>query len=429
MSIMSIKEIIERDLCVRCGACYGVCPKDAIAFDSSPEGDYAPVISNTKCAECNLCLDVCPKYKTSRIKKQKQRSFFLGNYISLYVGHSSDSTIRHIASSGGVVSSLLLYILEKKLASGAIVVGPISVDSVFSSIKVARTKEELLDAMGSKYVQVPLAGALKKLIAEKGNKKYVIVGLPCHLHAIRKAQDIFPQLKNKIFLMIGLFCAGAPPLEGTLRLLKKYGIQKGDIQKIIAYRGEGFPGSLQIQLKSGRIVRIPYYKYYPYLQYYIPLGCYKCSDHSAEYADISVGDIILKDLPRSREGYSLIVTRTPVGDKILFKSVLEGYITIHTQLEKEKVIASKLPILLVKKFNNLNDKNCETFEMYILSLIAFILSFIKRVGHRLATHNRISWLLPVYHNIIIRPSLILEAIITKILERKVVSIDSKLAQK
>ena len=46
---------IEKETCIACGACEGVCPVEAI---SAAEGKYE--IDATTCIDCGACEGVCP---------------------------------------------------------------------------------------------------------------------------------------------------------------------------------------------------------------------------------------------------------------------------------------------------------------------------------------------------------------------------------
>lgn len=48
--------VVNRNVCVACGACTGVCPRNAI---SVYRGCYA-VVSLDKCVGCGLCGKTCP---------------------------------------------------------------------------------------------------------------------------------------------------------------------------------------------------------------------------------------------------------------------------------------------------------------------------------------------------------------------------------
>ena len=45
---------VDKDCCVRCGACVSVCPFDAI------EATDGFVRANERCTECGICVKICP---------------------------------------------------------------------------------------------------------------------------------------------------------------------------------------------------------------------------------------------------------------------------------------------------------------------------------------------------------------------------------
>lgn len=49
---------VEKDNCIKCGLCKGVCPGDAITMDRE---ENFPVIDKALCLECTQCVKVCPK--------------------------------------------------------------------------------------------------------------------------------------------------------------------------------------------------------------------------------------------------------------------------------------------------------------------------------------------------------------------------------
>lgn len=48
--------VVDRKICVACGACMGACPKGALSVH---RGCYA-VADEAKCVGCGLCAKTCP---------------------------------------------------------------------------------------------------------------------------------------------------------------------------------------------------------------------------------------------------------------------------------------------------------------------------------------------------------------------------------
>ena len=47
---------VDLEKCINCGACYSICPVDAISFGES----RLVVFGEEKCISCGLCVDTCP---------------------------------------------------------------------------------------------------------------------------------------------------------------------------------------------------------------------------------------------------------------------------------------------------------------------------------------------------------------------------------
>lgn len=50
--------IVDKDLCIDCGACVSLCPTDALNF----KDDFSVEFSEEKCIGCLLCIDSCPRF-------------------------------------------------------------------------------------------------------------------------------------------------------------------------------------------------------------------------------------------------------------------------------------------------------------------------------------------------------------------------------
>ncbi|MDR2654339.1 MAG: 4Fe-4S binding protein [Mycoplasmataceae bacterium] len=49
------KAVVNKKMCIGCGSCTNVCPKDAISLKSGKS-----VIDMKKCIGCGSCTNVCP---------------------------------------------------------------------------------------------------------------------------------------------------------------------------------------------------------------------------------------------------------------------------------------------------------------------------------------------------------------------------------
>ena len=159
-----------------------------------------------------------------------------------------------------LVTSLLIYALEKGIIDGALVTR-MQKDNPFEPEPfIAMNKEEIIEASKSKYCPVPLNKLIKEILGTE-NLKIAVVGLPCHIHGIRKAEMLNKSLKSKIVLHLGIFCSHTIHFGRQIPILNKLDIAKCDVLKI-DYRGNGWPGNMIIELKNGNIFKLPYHDSY-----------------------------------------------------------------------------------------------------------------------------------------------------------------------
>jgi coenzyme F420 hydrogenase subunit beta len=236
--------------------------------------------------------------------------------------------IRYNSSSGGVIIELLSYLFTNKKITAALVTKMSDINPLISEPVIVHSPEELCDTIGSKYCPVPLNIELKKILSSPDAERYAVVGLPCHIRALRNAEVLIPRLKRKMIYHLGLMCSATQDFRGTECILRENGIQAGDVSKI-SYRGMGWPGGMSVILKDGVQRSIPLGKYHnAHFQAFTLERCLFCRDHTNELSDISFGDAW--HLKRSGgDGLSQIITRTKFGDELMRNLVTDGLITLN----------------------------------------------------------------------------------------------------
>lgn len=320
-------EVAANGLCVRCGACSGSCPKSLIVLD---ERNFPKLNKEAgECIRCGVCMTACPGEEldlcglsVSLLDRASSSSEILGIYRDAIIAYSNNDEIRHYSASGGVVTQLLATLLENGTIQRALVAGMSRDEPWKGEPLLASTTEEVIGCAQSKYTIVPqmrLLGALLKWKTETA-----VVGLPCHIHALRKFQSAHPGKLDHVKFVIGLFCHMALEIEATEMLLRKARISKSDLDTI-EYRGGDWPGKILAKLKDGSVKPLHAFDFKDgainYLKYlYYPSRCLLCIDFSAELADIAVGDPWLRGKDGRyiyERGHSLVLVRTEKGDQLI----------------------------------------------------------------------------------------------------------------
>lgn len=347
---------IKHDICTGCGICVGACPTQAIRMNVH-KGKFIPQIDESKCNNkkgCHRCMDSCPGVgiEISKISHEEfnspqiQFNEYIGYFYNCYTGHSNDYETRYHSASGGMITQLLIWLLEKKYINGAIVTKFNSSSPLLVQSFLATTKEEILNAKSSKYTPVTLDNSIKEIKKREG--KYVIVGLPCHIHGFRKYEKIDAKFKEKIFAYFGIYCSGSRTFHLTEHVLKE---RKIDIESLtyLSYRDEGCLGGL-VAKGIDKQTQQPYYYYQDYQKYchplrsfFVPRRCLFCIDHFAELADISFGDIHVKPFLDDKIGINSFIIRKEKCSKYINEAVQDGVITI-SPINSQILLSSQIAV-------------------------------------------------------------------------------------
>jgi len=365
----SINDVAQHNACSGCGTCAGVCPSGAISMILTPQETYIPEIDSKKCINCDLCMDVCPRLSTKESADGKRsyslaedlprltRTTFgdnacdplLGHCRAFYRGHACDSDVRYRASSGGIVTALLLSALRSGVIDGAVVVHASADAPVRPQGIIATTEEEILESLGSRYCPVSLNTIISELMSFGG--KVAIVGLPCHLQGIRKAEERLPRLADRIAFHIAITCFHTVTFRGTRFLADRNGLDISDVTRV-EYRGRGWPGSVLIETRDGTRLVVPYKDAWAIsFNLFSPVGCLSCSDAAGELGDLSVGDAWLPELRAEygkNPGENLIIVRNEIGERLLSEAQQKEAVAIQP-LQREQVLGSLHRPLMVKK--------------------------------------------------------------------------------
>jgi len=338
------RHIVARGLCTACGTCAGACPAGALAMGYL---DLEPVPElKGRCASCGVCLAVCPGAEVNLPelevftfgRRRPGRREDLGYYLFCAAAHAGDPGVRHRGASGGLVTSLLLHALDRGLIDCAGVAGFSGEKPWRTEPVLASTPDEIKAAAASKYACTPVNAVLGRAL-ERGFSRIGVVGLPCHVHAVRKMQASgeAPGISEKITLVVGLFCAAQFYYEGTRHLLAEWcGIEDFRQIKGMSYRGGGWPGHFVVELKNGQRITVDRheYVYHLFIAMYKRDRCEMCIDWSSELADLSVGDYWAPHMkPGMEAGTSTCIVRSGPGKRLFDEAAAKGAVVRSAELD------------------------------------------------------------------------------------------------
>jgi coenzyme F420 hydrogenase subunit beta len=309
------EDIIDTERCVSCGTCEAICPVNVIKLT-----DTIPTLIG-KCIECGICYGNCPvadfdepamdEKIFGRPRKPEEKN--TGIYQKVYIAKATPEDIHEKAQDGGVVTVLLTQFLED--GGDGVIVADLEEDKIWvPSPVIAKTREEIIKAAGTKYTPSPSMVGVKKAVKEEKLEKIAVVGTTCQMRGLSLAT--MGPLKNKRFsdavaLKIGLFCMETFTYDSLMKYLKDNNVDPGRVTKFEIKNGRFYAWAGEERLHRAKLSEV---------KPLIRPGCTHCTDFTSEYSDISVGNV------GSPSGYSTIIVRSEKGQKILESAIKSGIV-------------------------------------------------------------------------------------------------------
>lgn len=316
----NITHVVEDALCTGCGVCENACSTGAIRLDHD-RGGIVPRVDVALCTTCGVCDRVCPGHSVQteslgdKLFPDVNGDVEMGRVAAAFSGHCRDEETRRRGATGGMVTGLLRWLLRSGQIDGAIVVRFQQDHPLEPEAFIARSEQELGAARSSKYCPVSLGRVLRTVLCTPGT--YAVVGLPCHLHGIRKMEQLYPELARRLAWHLGIFCSGTRCRQATEFYLAKIGVPAGEVREF-AYRDEGCLGNMRVALRNGDQWRWPYKQYYPLARsFFLPSRCALCHDQCAELADLAFGDLHIPEFWDDTTGTGCVIARSAAAKTLL----------------------------------------------------------------------------------------------------------------
>lgn len=339
------REVISTELCSQCGGCVSFCSANKLsALEISSDGSprYA---DEEKCLKCGLCYSICTQ--VGELDQELQEKFKwvppMGRYERVASARTTNREIQDVCTDGGVVTSLLMYMMDYNLIDGAMVsrfVGPFK-----RAPMIATNREDILSSAGSDFststhvgvvgeeysTYSPGAFALKELTSNMRAARFALVGTPCQVHTIGKMRCLNIVPSDMVKYTIGLFCMENFAFSSLAKqeIEAKMGVKLDDIAKL------NIKEDLIITLTNGESVHIPFDVVHEFAR----SACLKCTEFANDFADISVGGL------GSPDGYTTVLIRTDVGQKMYQAALRLRYIEEQTYSDYQEKADSQMSMV------------------------------------------------------------------------------------
>jgi coenzyme F420 hydrogenase subunit beta len=294
--------VIDADRCIQCGACVAVCPSDSIGIGS----DDLPTLVKM-CTGCSLCWDFCPRGGLRHEATWKLTGTAGGGMAAVRERYSARTrpSIRG-AQDGGVVSAILIALLEEGELDGALLARESATEPWKGEAFLARTPADVIECAGSFYNQTMALGHLDlKGVELPPDPRIAVVGTPCEIEGIR-AMQARPWYWGSarvdwVVLTVALLCTKSFNYEKLMvgEIERRRGIPLHRIGRVDVIRGK-----LIVQGHEGEtLLEEPIREFHGAAL----KGCDECTDFLGNAADLSVGSV------GSSDGWSSLLIRTDRG--------------------------------------------------------------------------------------------------------------------
>jgi coenzyme F420 hydrogenase subunit beta len=315
-----IEEVQKPGRCHRCGGCVAFCTAlnyGALELDEEGRPRFKDV---EKCVEGGLCYSICPETHEldDDVKKLVSWQPPMGRVMAVSVARAMNPDISAQATDGGVVTALLLHLLDKGHIDGAIVTK--KAGSFQRKPWLASTRAEIMESAGFHFdgshglalfseLYSTYAPSMVKLgfMGAKRMNRMAFVGTPCQVNTIRRIQALGIEPANAIKYLFGLYCTGNfrfGPLQRQ-RLEEIGGFRWDDVDKI------NVKEQFMIHLKNKEKCTLSLDQ----LDFMKRQACHYCADYTAEFADLSFGGL------GAPEGWTTVITRSASGQELLAGAV------------------------------------------------------------------------------------------------------------
>ena len=307
--------MIKNDLCISCGVCEAVCPKNCISFQKN-NFNFVPQISDN-CIKCGLCKKVCPMQNlcdnfNSDLSIEKA---ILGNYKKILSAKSKNKTILQNATSGGAITTLIKALLNSDVFDAAFLLDGYSYNNLLST-KLFQKNDDLSKTQKSRYLTVSHYNTCK-YISGNPDKKIIIVGTGCCINAILNFIKL-KNLKRENYLFLGLICDKTMNY-GVVEYFRAFSKNKNLLNLFFRTKiNGGWPGNIRLEYSDGSFLDLDKKERMKVKNYFLPECCLYCLNKLNTNADMVFGDNYIKEL-EDIEGKSSVLIRTDLGISVFEK--------------------------------------------------------------------------------------------------------------
>ena len=362
-----LETVINNGYCIGCGTC-AVVKDSGIHMTIDEFGFYKAILPELDHNNNVVVTNVCPFSDDAVNENEISRELFekdchfhpeIGYYSALYAGYVAEGSFREEGSSGGIVSWLLCELLENDLIDGILQVKsrqPSVEDPRLFQYQISRNYQEVRLSSKSRYYPVEMSEVLKLILEQPG--RYVVVGLPCFIKAIRLLISKNEVIKKRIHYCLALVCGHLKSQQYAQMLAWQCGIKPENLldidfrKKMPLLKANQYSckvtGLVEGEILTKTILARELFGSDWGLCFFKYKACDYCDDLFGETADVTVGDAWIMPYMKDSFGNNIIIIRNLLIKRLIEENVGSGRLMVE-KVECDDVIKSQKSGLFHRK--------------------------------------------------------------------------------
>lgn len=342
-AVFTINDVIEQGVCVGCGACAVV--DDSILMKRNKFGVMEASLKSGRLDALSIADQVCPFSDNSLNEDNLATKLFsscdsfdsrTGYYNDIFYGRKSDDDALLNSSSGGLTSFVAIELLKRKFVDGIIHVGKDQSsqrDALFHFV-TSYSEDHANQNKKSQYYSLSFDEVIKSIRGD--GKRYVIVGVPCFIKALRNVCLHDEVLGKQILFTLGLVCGHLKSSKFAELLSWQLSVTPERI-KTVDFRKKNKDST--VNAYDFKVVDVENKEFYKTSSSLLGgnwghaafqlQACDYCDDIFAEAADAVFGDAWLPQFSTFWQGTNIVLVRNKVITEILQSAKQTSRITLE----------------------------------------------------------------------------------------------------
>jgi coenzyme F420 hydrogenase subunit beta len=305
-------DVIDRGLCIGCGACIGICP-----YFETYRGKTANLFPCT--LEQGRCFAYCPQVEVDLEALAQQRfgrsydGSPLGPYSTIRTAKAGPRAKAGNFQSGGTVSALMDFALQQGTIDAAILTDQ---DGILPVPRLVTDPKDVYACAGSKYASAPTLAELNRAI-KSGYQNLGLVVTPCQAMAVAQLKSNplnESHFTDPVALVVGLICTWSL----NHRTFEPYLKEIVPIDSIKRIDIPPPPAEVLEIYTDGEKIEVPLAE----VREKVADSCEYCPDMTAEFSDLSVGVF------EGQSDLNTLIIRSDAGAELVAEAQRDGYLIL-----------------------------------------------------------------------------------------------------